>query len=655
MDEPSRAKSPRRLTTAAVLALAFACYLAMAVVLFWHAWTTHPTNVTLCGCEDPSLTTWFLEWPAYALSHGHNPLYSSALFHPVGINLLSNTGMLAIAVPLAPVTLAFGPVASLNVALTIGPALSGLAMFWLLLRFVEFKPAGFVGGAIFGFCPFVFSNLAVAHLNLGYLMVVPLVVGALDELCFAQRHSPVVAGSVLGLLVVVQFFLSTEILTIMVLCGVPTMVVVIGYLAVRRRDELRRRARHALVGLGVAVSVAAVLLAYPVWFTLDGPAHMSGVIWPSLPPGGIGISDIWRLQYVSAASDRFFAGYQGNHGLVEQDYLGTGALVVVAAGLLLGWRNRRVWLLTLLGAISFGLSVGIVDHEWTPWRPFAYMPLVQNVLPIRITSITTLCVAGVVAITMDRVFKLVRAATGRLAARARADAPAHRRRPSLLPAAVAGLVVVAIGALAVVPMVSAEAVDIPLTTEPVALPAWFELVAPHLGPDQVLLTFPSPAVGGSAMTWQAVDSLSFTMATGGGPQSIPSRAGKERRGLVIMTNAASLFVKLAPASAENVAAVRRALAGWGVTTVVMPEPGSLVPRYSRSASTAWALGFFTLAIGRPPSLVDGSWVWSSVRSAPGRRSITRASFSRCTTPHAEPGRYDLAIPACVMRASSALS
>ena len=63
---------------------AFAIYLALSVVLWWNVWSTHPAGVTTCACGDASLFLWFLEWPAYAIAHGHNPFYSTALFHPDG-------------------------------------------------------------------------------------------------------------------------------------------------------------------------------------------------------------------------------------------------------------------------------------------------------------------------------------------------------------------------------------------------------------------------------------------------------------------------------------------------------------------------------------------------------------------------------------------
>jgi hypothetical protein len=133
------------------LAVAGLIYLVVSVVLWSGVWMHHPTATTTCGCGDASLFTWFLAWPAHAIAHGLDPFYSTALFHPQGINLLTNTGVVAIGTVLAPVTWLFGPVATLNVALTLSPVLSGLAMFVLLRRWVTWVPAAFVGGLFYGF------------------------------------------------------------------------------------------------------------------------------------------------------------------------------------------------------------------------------------------------------------------------------------------------------------------------------------------------------------------------------------------------------------------------------------------------------------------------------------------------------------------------
>ena len=168
------------------LMVALVAYLGLAVAVWWGVWSTHPTSVTTCGCGDSALFLWFLDWPAVALAHGHNPFFSTAMFHPTGVNLLANTSETAIGLALAPVTWIFGPVATLNVALTLAPALSAWAMYWLVRRWVDWRPAAFAAGLLYGFSPFVLSSLADAHLMNGFLLVPPLVVGVLDELLVRQ-------------------------------------------------------------------------------------------------------------------------------------------------------------------------------------------------------------------------------------------------------------------------------------------------------------------------------------------------------------------------------------------------------------------------------------------------------------------------------------
>jgi hypothetical protein len=641
---------PRRLwrrRSATTIGLAFAAYLGVSLVLWWHVWSAHPTTVTICGCDDPSLSAWFLEWPAYALAHGHNPFYSAALFHPTGINLVSNTGMLAIGIPLAPVTWLFGPVASLNVALSLGPPLSAVTMFWLLRRWVPWTPAAFVGGLVFGFSPFVFVNMAVAHLNLVALALLPLMVACLDELLVRQRRRPWVTGAALGLLVTVQFFVSSEVLAMVAVCAAAAVVVLVAYAALRHRAELAARAPHAGRGLAAAAAVTAVLLAYPVWFALEGPAHLSGLVWPDIAPGagGISIDNLWHLRFLSKQAVNVFAGYQGPR-LPQAEYLGLGMIIVLGCGVIAWRRDRRLWFFAALGVISVVLSLGRQSF-WTPWRVLAHVPLVQNVVSGRFVAITSVCVSILLAIIVGRAHDWVKTWAWSLGASRRSRHRSARAWTGVLGAGVA----LAVAAVAVVPMGTALAGNVPLTAQPVSIPRWFAEVAPHLPPGQVILTFPPAVTGGSAMTWQAVDSLHFALATGAGPSSIPERAGKERAGLEVITAASSLFSKLAPATRTNVDAVRQAVAGWGVTLLVVPDPTAFVPRYDRTSSTAWALGFFTLAIGQKPQFRHDAWVWTEARPVATRLSISAQAFAGCTTEAVYKSPDRLAVPNCVLAAS----
>jgi hypothetical protein len=631
------------------LAAAFSVYLAVSVLMWWHIWSSHPTSVTTCGCGDASLFLWFLEWPAYALAHGHNPFYSTAIFHPGGIDLLSNTSVLAIGIVLAPVTWLFGPVATLNVASTLAPALSALAMFWLLRRWVRWTPAAFVGGLIFGFSSFEFVEVAGGHLMTGLLVVVPLMVACLDELLVRQHRRPGAVGAALGLLVVVQFFIGTEILVIFVMSAVAGLILLLVYAARRGHGEVATRAPYALRGFGVAGAVAVAFLAYPLWFALDGPAHLSGLVWPSLTPGagGIDLSNLWHLRFMTSLRDTMqtVGGYEGP-ALPQSEYLGVGLLVAVGAGLIIWWRDRRLWFFGALGLIGVVLSLGTETHYWVPWRVLAHIPLIQNVIPGRFMTIVTLCAAAALAVVVDRTHD---AAGGWVQKMSATRHGASRGRA--VGALVAGAVALAVAAVATVPTETAIASNIPLTTKPVALPRWFSVVAPHLPPDQVVLTIPAPfSLVQSAMAWQAVDLLRFAMVGGSGPEGLPVRAGPERAGLEVVS-AASISLHGPPSpTPRNITSLLQALAGWGVTLVVIPNP-ALLPRYDRGTNPAAALGLFTVALGRRPHYRDGAWVWSSVQVTQSRLSISAAAFARCTSEQVWQSSARQAVPDCVVAAA----
>lgn len=621
----------RKRTRLLTFGLVFAAYLALSVVMWWNVWSTHPTTATTCGCGDTSLFLWFLEWPAYALTHGHSLFYSTALFHPGGINLLANTSVLAIGVPLAPITWLFGPIATLNVASTLTPALSAVSMFWLLRRWVRWMPAAFFGGLVFGFSPFAFENIAGSHLMLGFLALIPLVIACLDELLIRQHRRPVVPGIALGLLVAVQFFVSTEVLAMVVLMGAAGVTLLVAYAAIGHRHEIATRSPHALRGLGTAVAVSVALLAYPVWFALRGPAHLSGLVWPTIEPGsgGISLGDIWSLHFMTSLENwmRATGGYQGP-ALPQPEFVGLGILLVLAAGGVIWRRDRRLWFFAALGAVAVILSLGLQSY-WTPWRLLTGVPLLQNVIPGRFAAITSLCVAAMFGVVLDRVHGAVKSGAWQ---------------------AVAAPATIGVAALAAGSMATAIVGNVPLTTAAVAVPRWFSDVAPHLPPGQVVLVIPAPfTLDQSAEGWQALDSMRFALVGGSGPGSVLSRAGRERAGQKVISTASFSFDGPPPPTAANISAVRSALADWGVTDVVIPDPAS-VPRYERVTSPAGAIGLLTVAVGRQPRYTDGSWVWGNVGVLGPPRSISPAAFARCTL--RPPTRTaPLRVPDCVIAAS----
>jgi len=401
--------------------------------------------------------------------------------------------------------------------------------------------------------------------------------------------------------VVVQFFVGTEVLLLLGVTAVCVTVVVLGA-ALVRRTGVTPAAHRLAVGLGTGAVTAAVLLAWPAWYALAGPAHVSGRVWPTLDLALEGTSlraFVWPTP-ASAGYTLFthrVGGYQGP--TLSGQYVGLGVVAVVAVGLVVARRDRRLWGFAALAAGSAVLSLGERRSVWLPWRLVAGGPLLQNVIPSRFVLITYLSLAVALGLVADRAHRAVRDRRG-------ADGPQTATR-RWAPAA-AGLAVVAV---ALVPVAAYLTPTVPMVTQPVRAPAWITTVSPHLAGHPVLLVFPVPEqVIESAMAWQAVTGFPYTMVGGGGPGGVVQRSGAERAGYAAIGRASFSFTRqvLRPG---DVAASRRALAAWGVSGAVLPDGAGLAP-YDRVTSVPYTVAFVTAVTGRGPTRRLGSWVWSGL-------------------------------------------
>ncbi|HUA96169.1 MAG TPA: hypothetical protein VMB82_11670 [Acidimicrobiales bacterium] len=604
-DEEDRRRRPARESGAA-----FSLYLALAVFLWWHVWSSHPTSASACACGDPGLVTWFLAWPAYAISHGLNPFFSSFMYHPFGVNLLSNASSPLFGTLLAPVTWLFGPIATFNVALTIAPPLTGLTMFWLVRRWTSWTPAAFVSGLFYGFSPFVVTSVANGHLMTASLMFLPLFALSLHQLLLVQDRPAVRTGIGLGVLTFLQFFASTEVLVITVVCAACGLVLLVAYGAVVARDELRRRAHHALVGLAVAGVVAGATLAYPVWFALAGPAHISGQIWAglSLSAAGTTVRGLLGLtpHTVAAQNLAVTAGYVGPQ-LPDPSTIGIGALAVIGLGLLAFRRSRALWILGAVGLVSALLAFGDVTTAWTPWRLADRSSLLRNLIPGRFLSVTLLCASAMVGIVIDEARRSLRRGIA-------------SRRGTHAAAVVAGVGALLVGVAALAPIVVAEAPVVPLTLTRVRTPPWFRKQATDLSAGQVVEYFPRPGPGAGSriLVWQAMDGMSFATTEGGGPESSHLPAVPYSYG--------GYESPPAPPTPATVAAMSAALRQFKVTLEVF------VPTALQHPPTPYAVnltGILTEALGQPPVVQSGALVWKGGGTTP--LDLPPAVFTACST------------------------
>nr|WP_236647004.1 hypothetical protein [Micromonospora acroterricola] len=563
-------------------ALVVAGYLGLAVLLTSGQWR-HPGRL-FHQAGDQVLFEWMLARAARAVTEGENPLYSTALNAPDGVNLMANTSVLGLGVPLAPVTLLLGSQAAFCVAVVC--CLAGTATAWYALlrrRLVTGRSAAAIGGLVCGFAPGMVAQ-AGAHLHVAAQFLVP----AILALVFRPGRA---SGGVwrpgvgLGLLLVWQVFIGEEVLVFLALAA---GVFALGY-ALADRVAARRVAPALFGRLGVAAVVATVLLAYPLWFQFHGPQHYSGMAFAA---HGFQLD---AASYTASArqtvlGDDWLPGLLSPNPTEENSFFGPGLLVLAVVIVIWLWRRPLVRALAGCGAVFALLSLGTelrVDGTATgvpgPYRLVAGLPLLDLAVPARFALVCVPVLGVLTALSLDRVREV-------------------RRQPTA-PGLPVRLLWTGAVAAALLPLVPTPIRAVPVAPVPtfVADGGWRPLVPP--GRTVVAVPPVTGAALSPVMLWSARTGLAFR-APGGyfigptGPDDPAARWGApDRPTAVLLRRVAETGAVPVLTDADRRQAVED-LRHWRAALVVLgrlahPEP------VRRTVEEL-------LGPGRP---VDGGWVW----------------------------------------------
>jgi hypothetical protein len=350
-------------------------------------------------------SVWFIGWIPHALVHGLNPFFSGAIYVPTGVNLAQNTASPFLGLLTAPLALVLSPLVIANLLMVLGMPVSAIAAFVVLRKWRVWWPAAALGGLIYGFSPCMVSQ-SVGHLELTFLPLPPFI--ALTVASILQRRgSSLQLGLGLGLLVTAQYLISPEVLAVVAVLT----VVAIACVAVRHPSTVASTARAAARPAAVAFGLTAVLLAYPVWMLLDGPQHFVGTVWPLSNPFHNDVLSFVApgpLQRVSLGIPSDWGGEIANSSTEAGGYIGVPMLVIVA---FLAWRSRRsprmqlaMALLISAALLSLGpyLSVnGRTTHFPLPFLVLGHLPMLDNILPSRISFGMDALLAAVIAFGLD--------------------------------------------------------------------------------------------------------------------------------------------------------------------------------------------------------------------------------------------------------------
>jgi hypothetical protein len=622
------APARRRASTAGRIvppALCITVYSVLAAFVYGVHPPATSSTLPLCACGDLASQVWFLAWPAYALTHGLNPLYSSFVDYPHGINLMTNTAEPLLGMLFAPFVARFGAVALLSLLMRLALALSGISMCFVLRRWTNWWPAAFIGGLLYEFSPFMVGH-AQAHLFLTFVPLPPIMVALLDEMVVRRQHV-IRNGVLLGFSLSAELMISAEVLAMCLFAAACSLLV----LAIRHPVAAREGLTDVARGMAAGVATFVVLAGYPIWVYFRGPYHVSG------PPHPLSLLEQYRSPAASliypTVLERFGFGSWLAKGMsliagngVEHEhttYVGVTLLFLLAFVLIRCRRVGQVQLFSLLAAGAWVLTLGRRSGNLKlPYDILLKVPIINGALDLRFSFLMYLGISIVLAIGLDRMRRegiltsmlwsrpassAIDGAGSRAHATGRLDG-AGSRRPQLVRSGAC----LAIAAVALVPLVPA----LPYTSSRAAVPALFTAPNSPLARGAVVLSFPLPISWGGdndqAVLWQSVAGMRFKLISFRGAVAGPNHEPIRNVQLLLPPTEAErvlvwgLYGKPTPppVGAATTTDIRVFLETYHVGAVTVVPSG---PR------TGAVMAYFQAALGVRPIEFHGSFIWPDVR------------------------------------------
>ncbi len=566
------------------------------------AWIHNPVHsLQNGGLSDLSQSAWFLGYTSFALTHGHNLFFTNYLNFPYGINLVTNCSVIFLGLIMTPVTLLFSPVLSANIIYALAFSTSAFACFVLLRKIVSWTPAAYLGGLLYGFSPFEIAH-GYGHLNWVIAAAPPIVMLLLWDIVIEQKHNPYLWGLGLGCVVTAQFFISTEMVSDMVLESLVGIVMI----AVAYRRSFRERLANIARSLASAIIIFSVATAYPLWMLLRGPQHITGPAQPANFLGSIA-SDLAGFFIPThnelinpsvATHSHYAASFMGGASTLSESssYLGISLIVLLIITTVTLWKRPIVKFAAAMLVFSAIMSLGnrlTIDGYTTavvlPFKLINSLPLLSSTIPGRFSLFVDLFAAILLAVGIHGL----------------RESGLGRHTASTWRATMTALVV---GVICLVPLIP----NVPYASSEAKIPQFFTSAAVNTIPvGSVVLTYPFPRGEQSLpMLWQATNHFRYKLigdyAITPGVNGTATFNGVSSTTEQLLNNclAGQRNAALVPAVVTQAHADLRL---WNIDTVIIPSD------YAAGPGNTCAIKVMTSVLSKKPVSVQGAAVWWNVR------------------------------------------
>ncbi|MFF0374494.1 glycosyltransferase family protein [Actinoplanes missouriensis] len=464
-----------------------AAFLALAIVVLLPLWIDPNGRVLASNDDDHGVFLFVLAHAERVVFDGAAPFFTDRLNAPVGVNMMANTSILALSLPLAPVTHFLGGGVSVALLITLGLAGTAFAWYWVLSRhLVHSRVAAAIGGAFCGFAPTMVSH-ANGHVNFVNQYLVPFIVWQVLRLREPGRVRR--GGIILGLLIVAQCFINEETL---LFTALTLGVFVVAY-GIMRPDVVRAVWKRFLGGLGVAAATAGALLAYPLWYQFFAPGNYHGQ--PFEPDMYVtDLASLVGFARQSLAGNAALTREMSVSATEDNTFFGPIGFVMIVVSVVMLWRSAAARAAAIAGLVlllmSFGPVLKVFGHDTGIPLPFgliSHVPVIDLVSVTRFAMVPATIAGVLLALAVDKI----------------GTYPARRRRLFWI-----GMV------LALVPLIPKP---LPVVQgDP--LPAFLTegTYKPYVTGGRTLITVPLPEVttGRTGMRWATLMNLDYATPRG---------------------------------------------------------------------------------------------------------------------------------------------
>jgi len=393
--------------------MVLAGYVALGIAVTWPR-TAYLVQGRLPGYLDVVSYVWDLWWVAHQVSHLGNPFATGYMAAPAGVKLGFDTLIPLPGLLMTPVTLAFGPSASLSLLTIVVPGLACYAMYRVARLWLRSQTGAIAAGACFGLSSMLdWQDWYHIQISAGVVLL-PMTLEAAVRLRRtpfpsrqaswpgASRRDAVRRSAILGLVLGASVLVNQE--TAIMALSVAGLVL-LPWL-IREPALLSARLLALAAGALVAVAVASPqLVAMGQQLAAGGATVSPHVLAKSDASYGTPLTVLFTPSPRMAS---FGLPAPSSYGPVGEGMPGYGVVMTIlaVAGLAASWRRGSAWRLAglWLGAsvLALGVSLYVGGHQYIPLRGWWNGVPVSQLMPytwlIRIPGLAAFRDAGRLAL-----------------------------------------------------------------------------------------------------------------------------------------------------------------------------------------------------------------------------------------------------------------